>query len=160
MKLYTIPPYHYHCNDFGPMHQHRAEEDSAGLFDRTQHSILTDVAAISKPPRAGEGHNASVETPGRIKAAPPVDYPPGAFLRYTPRRLVYNPSMDALDQKPCDQWPADEESPDGLRGTPSERFVEAARRVFSATKEQIAEAEAKQQPKPRRRAGRPRTSQV
>ena len=58
----------------------------------------------------------------------------------------HNPGMDAKDLR-CDPYPADEETPDGLRGTPAQRFTEAARRVFSVSKERVAELEAAEQAK-------------
>lgn len=59
-----------------------------------------------------------------------------------------------------DPWPADEETSAGLRGTPAKRFTEAARRVFSVSKAQVAELEAEQakkaEPAPLRlKPGRP-----
>jgi hypothetical protein len=75
--------------------------------------------------------------------------------------------MDAKDLL-CDPWPADEETPDGLRGTPAERFAEAARRIFSVSKEQVAELEAEQAAKTtepttapaRRKPGRPARAKI
>jgi hypothetical protein len=66
--------------------------------------------------------------------------------------------MDGLRSKPCDTYPADEETPDGLRGTPSERFTEAARRVFGMSKERLAEREEAEAKNPSKRSGpgRPR----
>lgn len=57
---------------------------------------------------------------------------------------VYNEVMDAKDLH-CDPWPEGEQTPDGLQGTPAERFTEAARRVFSVRKKQVAEHEAAEQ---------------
>jgi hypothetical protein len=71
------------------------------------------------------------------------------------------------DTRTCDPYPADETTPDGLRGTPAERFTEAARRIFSVSKEQVAELEAEQAAKTpelatpaRRKPGRPARAKV
>jgi hypothetical protein len=63
--------------------------------------------------------------------------------------------MSDLQKDTLAPYPTDAPTPDGLRGTPSERFTEAAWRVFSVTREQLADAEARA-PKPDkpRRAGR------
>ncbi len=67
----------------------------------------------------------------------------------------------------CDPYPTDEQTPGGLRGTPAERFTEAARHVFSVSKEQVAELEAEQAAKtpepatpPRRKPGSPTHAKV
>lgn len=115
-------------------------------------------------PALGRPH-ARVETPGRIKAAPPAGrIPPGVFP-LSPRASVYNPCMNDLKRDPCESWSEGEETPDGLRGTPAERFAEAARRVFSASKDAVDEADARERAKPHdpaqpRRPGRPRTSKA
>ena len=45
--------------------------------------------------------------------------------------------------KEPETWGEDEESPDGLKGTPSERFTEAAKRIFSVSKDDVEKVKGK-----------------
>jgi hypothetical protein len=65
---------------------------------------------------------------------------PPQRLGLIPKR--YNRGMSDLQKDTLATYPTDAPTPDGLRGTPSERFTEAARRVFSASREAVAQAEA------------------
>ena len=56
--------------------------------------------------------------------------------------------MSQLQNTPCETHPADEQTPDGLRGTPAARFTEAVRRVFSLTPAQVADVKQATKPKP------------
>lgn len=66
--------------------------------------------------------------------------------------------MSDLKKDPCTPYPADAETPDGLRGKPSERFTQALQRVLSVTREQMAEAEKAGTKTPQRRGRKPKAA--